>query len=176
MWCPFTGTAGSNPALSASPPMSHPPTAPGRLRRALPALWALGTVSTLSTLGACRTHRILEVTSNPPGALVRLDEEVVGRTPLEHEFQHYGRRRLTLYLDGYRVWSERLRLTPPWYSRFPLDIVTQVLVPMGLTDRHRIDVRLWPDTGSAHETRAEVESFVERATALRRAGGEPPGP
>jgi hypothetical protein len=29
--------------------------------------------------GACRTHRYLEITTEPPGAEVRLDDQAIGR-------------------------------------------------------------------------------------------------
>lgn len=126
-----------------------------------------------AALGACRTRRVLEIRSDPPGAIVRFDEDVIGRTPLEHEFVHFGRRRITLYHGGYRTWSRRVHLKPPWYSRFPLDLVTEVLLPLGLEHRFEYDVRLREDTGHRDAEQPEVEEFVERALARRR--GEDPG-
>jgi regulator of sigma E protease len=58
--------------------------------------------------------------------VVRLDEEVIGTTPLEHEFVHGGQRRLSLYLPGYRTWSQRVDLEMPWYASFPFDLITEV--------------------------------------------------
>lgn len=117
---------------------------------------------------SCRTSRVMEIDSDPPGALVRLDEEVIGRTPLEYEFIHYGRRRLTLYLPGYRTWSRRIEPRPPWYSRFPLDFFTEVLLPMGLTHRFSYDAVLLEDTGNPDEQGSPaVEEFVERAVEIR---------
>lgn len=117
---------------------------------------------------SCRTTRVMEIDSDPPGALVRLDEEVIGRTPLEHEFIHYGRRRLTLYLPGYRTWSRRIEPSPPWYSRFPFDFFTEVLIPMGLTHRFSYDAVLLEDTGKPDEQGSPaIEAFVERAVEVR---------
>jgi len=116
---------------------------------------------------ACRTTRVLEVTSNPPGALVRLDEEVIGHTPLEYPFIHYGRRRLTLYLPGYRTWSRRIDPKPPWYSRFPLDFVTEVLLPLGLEHRYPYEAVLVEDTGGEQRSGdAAIEAFVLRAEEM----------
>jgi len=120
-------------------------------------------------LGGCRTHRILVVDSEPRGALVRFDGEVLGRTPLEYEFQHYGPRRLTLYLPGYGTWSERVYLKTPWYSYFPLDFLTEVLIPMGLTHRRSFHIELEPDVGDDGGTTPATDCFVRRAAAVRRA-------
>ena len=120
-------------------------------------------------LVSCRTTRTLEVTSDPPGATVRLDEEVIGQTPLEYPFDYYGRRRLTLYLPGYRTWSRRINLKPPWYSRFPLDFVTEVLLPLGIDHRYPYDATLREDTGIADGGEPAIEAFVQRAAEMREA-------
>ena len=126
----------------------------------------------LTLVGGCRTRRILVVDSEPRGALVRFDGEVLGRTPLEHEFQHYGPRRLTLYLPGYGTWSERVYLKTPWYSYFPLDFLTEVLIPLGLTHRRSFHVELQPDAGDDGGATPATDGFVRRAAAVRRAESE----
>ena len=131
-------------------------------------LLGIGVFASLLLLPGCRTTRVMEVTSDPPGALVRLDEEVIGRTPLEHEFLHYGRRRLTLYLPGYRTWSRRVEPEAPWYSRFPFDFVTEVLIPLGLTHRYAYEAVLVEDTGDDPSgTAPAIDGFVERAVEVR---------
>jgi len=96
-------------------------------------------------LSACAPQRILTVESYPPGAVVRLDERVIGRTPMDYRFKHYGNRRITLYLPGYRTWSRRLKLSAPWHARFPVDLVTELLIPIGLRDQHEVWVVLEND-------------------------------
>ena len=68
-------------------------------------------------LTGCATHRELVVESDPPGASVRLDEKLVGTTPYTSEFEAFGTRRLTLYLEGYRPVSRPVKLAAPWYAR-----------------------------------------------------------
>ena len=114
---------------------------------------------------SCATRRILQVDTDPPGAVVRLDEEVIGTTPLEHDFTFYGQRRLTLYLPGHRSWSQQIQLKPPWYAYFPIDLFTQVLPPLGIDDREVFHVILVPDTGVRSEP--DVEAFVQRAYRRR---------
>ncbi|NOT29957.1 MAG: PEGA domain-containing protein [Planctomycetes bacterium] len=125
-------------------------------------------------LGAtgCRTRRYLEITSSPPGAEVRLDDEAVGRTPLKVPFEHYGTRRITYYLAGYRSYSRRVRLKPPWHARFPIDIVTEVLLPLGLTDRRAVHQDLVQ--GAEVMSLPSLRSVIERADVLRQSGPEGP--
>jgi hypothetical protein len=132
----------------------------------LPALLILG------LLAACRADRYFEITSTPPGAEVRLDDEAVGVTPVRVPFEHYGTRRLTFYLPGYRTTSRRVRVKPRWYSRFPLDLVTEVLLPFGATDRRKIHEDLV--RGEEVMSLPSLRSVLERARALREAGPEGP--
>jgi hypothetical protein len=120
----------------------------------------------------CRTARSLEVTSTPPGAQVRLDGESIGTTPLKISFEHYGTRRLTFYLSGYRTQSARINLKPPWYARFPLDLVTEVLLPLGLDDRRKYHQDLI--RGEELMSLPSLRSVIERARVLRESGPEGP--
>ncbi len=116
-------------------------------------------------LAACGGTRILKVDSNPQGALVRLDEDVIGRTPLVFKFDHYGRRRLSLYLPGYRTYSDKLHLNTPWHATFPIDIFTEVLLPLQLGYEKAVTISLEPDDGKVvYET---LDSFLERAEGIR---------
>ncbi len=121
---------------------------------------------------ACAPRRTLVIRSDPPGALVRLDDRTLGRTPLRHPFDSYGIRQVTLYLTGYRTHTERIELDPPWYARFPLDLVSEVLLPFGWKDTRRLEVRLEP--GEQVVSLPTLRSVFERANILRQAG--PDGP
>ncbi|HPF15411.1 MAG TPA: PEGA domain-containing protein, partial [Planctomycetota bacterium] len=105
------------------------------------------------------------VTSEPSGALVRLDEDVIGTTPLAYEFENFGRRRLSLYLPGYQTYSEPLHLKTPWHATFPIDVITEVLLPLGLRYKKEVNVVLLPDDGE--RVLETLGSFVKRAEALR---------
>jgi len=125
----------------------------------------------LAGTSACTSKRSLRIESVPPGALVRLDEQVLGRTPLETEFQHYGRRRITLYLPGYLPYSETVNLDRPWYATFPVDIFTEIVIPMGLHDRRRFNATLLPDnTGEEQE---QFGALLRRAQSLRARHTQP---
>jgi len=126
----------------------------------------------LLLLAACQAKRTLELSTTPPGADVRLDDEFVGRTPVKVAFEHYGTRRVTFYLEGYRTVSKQLELSPRWYAQFPLDFVSEVLLPLGWRDRRRYHEQLVP--GEEVLSLPSLRSVIERAAVLREGGPEGP--
>ncbi len=126
----------------------------------------------LVAASGCAAHRTITVTSEPSGAGVWLDDEPIGVTPLEHEFFHYGTRRLTLRKEGYGTQSRQVDIEPPWYAAFPMDLVTEILLPVGWRDDHPYHFPLVE--GEDELTLPTLQSVLDRAQALRTAG--PDGP
>lgn len=124
------------------------------------------------TCSACAAQRTLGVESDPSGALLRIDDRIVGVTPYTEEFFDYGSRRLTLYAEGFHSTSRVVDLDPPWYARFPLDILSEVIFPWGWKDPHTVHVSLEAVKGEV--TVPDLNAVLERAQALRLAG--PDGP
>jgi len=126
----------------------------------------------LAASQGCTAKRSLTIRSAPPGARVRIDDRAVGVTPIRIAFQHYGVRRITLYKDGYRTHSQRIRLSAPWYARFPIDLFTEILLPLGIDDHREYSVPLVP--GEEMSNSPSLRSVIERANVLREAGPEGP--
>jgi len=120
----------------------------------------------------CAVQRKLEILSDPPGASVRLDQQMVGFTPYITEFEAFGTRRVTLYRQGYRTWSESIPIAAPWYALFPFDLFSEVLLPFGWTYTKKVEVTLEPATGPV--TAPDLEKVLEQAEQLRKAGPEGP--
>ncbi|MBK8178112.1 MAG: PEGA domain-containing protein [Planctomycetes bacterium] len=121
--------------------------------------------------GACRAQRELVISSEPPGAEIRLDGELQAqRTPAKIPFTSYGVRRITLYLDGHLTYSEAFEINAPWYAYFPVDILSEIVFPVGWRDRHKLRVRLVPGTEAIPAR--DLVRVLQRAEALRRAGPE----
>lgn len=125
-------------------------------------VWAAGCVL---CLGGCRGDRLLRIDSVPRGAVVRLDDRVIGVTPLEVPFKHYGQRRLALYSEGSRTYSEPLVLKAPWHARFPIDILTEVILPLGLDDIRELRIDLVADVGT--EAEVATDEFLDHAKRAR---------
>jgi hypothetical protein len=132
--------------------------------------WAAATAA----LAGCRAERLLRITSDPPAAGVWVDDSYRGTTPLDLPFEHYGTRRVTYRLEGHGTASLRVVVAPPWYARFPVDLFSEVLMPVGWRDEHSVHVVL---RASSDELSVPmIRSVLDRAEALRRAGPRGPGP
>ncbi len=166
------GSEGSNPSLSASLDRDPSPWHAARVTRAahFGSRFAIAIAATLPP--ACASHRELLVESDPPGASVRIDEKLVGETPYKSEFEAFGTRRVTLYKEGFRPWSNAVKLKAPWYAWFPFDFLSEVLFPVGWTYEKRVHVKLEPESGPV--TQPDLEKVLKEAEALRKAGPEGP--
>ena len=72
--------------------------------------------------------------SNPPGALVYIDDYQIGITPCSTEFTYYGTRNVVLVKDGFETLRVQHKFFPTWYQIPPLDFVSDNLVPFEIHD------------------------------------------
>jgi len=121
------------------------------------------TALTLALLGttAC-LRRTLTVTSDPPGAIVWLNDEEIGRTPVETGFKYYGLYDVRLRKEGYQPLNTSKRVWTPWYEYPPLDLGAN-LVP-GAESNFTWHFELEPRQPLTPETEAEL---MDRAVELR---------
>ena len=134
------------------------------------ALPALALLCTAVLLTGCRAQRTLKIRTNPPGAEIVLDQEILGPSPVTVEFYHYGARRITASMPNFRTHTEQVEIVPPWYARFPIDIFSEVVFPIGWRDRHVVDIEL--AAGFDEIQAPDILSVLERAEIIRRAGPE----
>ncbi len=127
-----------------------------------------------TNFAGCASKRELFIQSDPSGASVRIDEKLVGRTPYTSHFEAFGTRRVTLYKEGFRPWSQDVELKAPWYAWFPFDFFSEVLFPVGWHYHRDLNVSLEPERGPV--TAPDLERVLEEAEALRKAGPEGPRP
>jgi hypothetical protein len=80
-------------------------------------------------------NRRMTIRSEPPGALVLLEGEEVGYTPVGIDFNHYGTREITLIKDGYETVTAMQKVRSPWYQKLPLDFVSDNFSPVKINDR-----------------------------------------
>lgn len=110
-----------------------------RLRRWL--LLALLAIAALQT--GCVTRR-LTIRSNPPGAMVYVDDYEVGLTPVSVSYTYYGTRKIRLVKSGFETITVMQQVPTPWYQFFPLDFVSENLVPFEIRDERGVDFTLVP--------------------------------
>lgn len=122
-----------------------------------------GVLIALVALAGCAggVQRTLRVESDPPGALVYLNDQEVGRTPMETSFLWYGTYDVRLRKEGYQTVKARSRVWAPWWQIPPIDLVAE-FVPIQLEDRHQLSYQLEP-----LPEQVEVEPLIARGLELR---------
>ena len=134
------------------------------------ALGAVVGMALVTTLAGC-VQRRMTIRSNPPGALVYVDDYQIGTTPVSTDFVYYGTRKIRLIKDGYETLTVRQPFPMPWYQVFPLDFVTETIWPGEIRDERVVDLAMVP------AGQVPAEAVVGRAELARRsAGSGPPVP
>jgi hypothetical protein len=144
-------------------------------------LFALGLALCAAASGC--VQRRMTVRTNPPGALLYVDDYEIGTTPVSLPFTYYGTRKIRLVKDGYETLTVMQPIAPPWYEILPIDFVAENCIPGQIRDQRTLDYQLRP------QTVVPTDQLVCRAEELRRgmhaAGGiapsaagspAPPGP
>ncbi|MCC6321329.1 MAG: PEGA domain-containing protein [Phycisphaerales bacterium] len=76
-------------------------------------------------LSAC-TQRTLVITTEPPGALVWLNDVEVGTTPVETDFTYYGGYDVRIRRPGYEPVQTKRVIQAPWYELPVVDLAAEM--------------------------------------------------
>jgi hypothetical protein len=107
-------------------------------------------------------EQTLSIDSNPPGALVYLNDQEVGRTPLVRDFKWYGDYDIQIRQEGYQTLQTHQMLAAPAWNWVPFDLVASLL-PFNFKDHKTLSYTLKPvDPG-----KDQPGPLVDRAEALR---------
>lgn len=129
-------------------------------------------LATLGALSGC-LERTIRVTSDPPGAMVWLNDVEIGQTPAQARFKFYGVYDVRLELDGYEPIHEGREAKAPFYEYPGPDLIASAL-PTRIRsniDWH-YDLQPAPSLATADGERA----ILDRAAALRDRLGPAPEP
>lgn len=107
-------------------------------------LFSIG-VLTVSIAAAGCVERTLQIDSEPQGALVYLNGQEAGRTPMRKSFIWYGTYDVVLRKEGYETLTTKEKVWAPLWQAPPFDLVAD-LVPAPLVDKHRVSYVLEPVT------------------------------
>lgn len=88
----------------------------------------------LATLPGC-VRRTMTITTEPPNALVFLNDQEIGRSAVTTDFLWYGDYDVIIRKEGYETLQTHWRIKPPWYQIIPFDFFAEVLWPGRLHDR-----------------------------------------
>lgn len=109
------------------------------------------------TLGC--VERTISVTSDPPGALVYLNDQEVGRTPVSVPFTFYGMYGVRLEHEGFQPVDTQREAVAPWWEAPGPDLIAE-LVP---NNRVEIGWHFNMDLQAA----ADEDRVIDRASQLR---------
>jgi hypothetical protein len=112
------------------------------------------------TLTGC-VERLIKVSTDPPGALVWLNDQEVGVTPVTVPFTWYGRYELAVRKQGFQTIKTSRKTPVPLYQWPILDFFSETLLPFRLVDRHHWHYQLTPTSPT------DTDALIERAQALR---------
>ena len=131
------------------------------MKRACFASLTLVVLATLiPTLSGC-VRRTLSITTEPPQAVVYLNDQEIGRSEVTTDFLWYGDYEVIIRKEGYETLKTNWDIKAPWYQVIPIDFFAEVLWPGWVHDEHARHFVL--------EKREDpsAEELIERANALR---------
>lgn len=120
----------------------------------------------LTPLAACgcnSVQRRLTIRSDPPGALVQVNGERLGTTPLSKDFTYYGTNEIQLSMPGYETLTVQQPVNPPLYQVFPFEFFADNFLPFRVTDRHDFIYRMQPRDPHLDEE----QPLLDRARGFR---------
>ena len=110
----------------------------------------------------CGVQRTLQIETDPPGALVYLNGDEAGRTPMRKEFVWYGTYDVVIRKEGYETLVKPTEVWAPWWQLPPIDFLAE-LIPGPPVDNHQVRYRLKP----IGEQQTEPGQILARAVETR---------
>jgi len=110
------------------------------LRDALGMIILAGTAIILT---GC-VERRLTIVTEPSEAVVWLNDEEIGVTPVTVGFNWYGDYNVRIEKPGYEILNTHRLLERPMHDRFPMDFFAEVLWPKQIEDAYTWDFQLQP--------------------------------
>ena len=97
----------------------------------------------MTLLSGC-VERELTIKTNPEDALVFLNDEEIGFSPVTVNFNWYGNYCVRIRKEGYETLNTHRELKGPWYDAFPFDFFAQIIVPNRIVDSYEWTFDLAP--------------------------------
>lgn len=127
----------------------------------------------LIALSGC-VRRRLTVRTNPPGAMVYVDHQRIGTTPVSTNYVYYGTRQFEIIKDGYKTEKFLRRFNPPWYEFPGLDFIAESLWPYEIRDERVVDVQMSADVNVPTETLIRSGEELRNQATRGFVVGQPP--
>lgn len=107
-------------------------------------------------------ERTLTIKTQPPEAMVELNDEQIGQSPVTVSFNWYGDYNVRIKKEGYETLNTHRKLKGPWYDKFPFDFFAQILNPNRIVDSYEWSFEL--------EEKKEISQneLINQAEKLRK--------
>ncbi len=126
----------------------------------LPALLVVG-LAIIVIVSGC-VERKLTVNTRPQGALVILNDEEIGTSPVMVSFNWYGDYNVRISKEGYETLKTHRRLKRPWYDRAPFDFFAGCLYPKRIVNSYEWTFEL------KEKQELERQQLIEDARQLKQ--------
>jgi len=107
-------------------------------------------------------ERQLTINTRPQGALVTLNDEEIGTSPVTVSFNWYGDYDVRISKAGYETLKTHRRLKGPWYDDFPFDFFANCLNPNRIVDSYEWTFEL------KEKQEPERQQLIEDAGQLKQ--------
>jgi hypothetical protein len=115
----------------------------------------------LTTLAGC-VERKLTINTRPQGAVVTLNDEEIGESPVTVNFNWYGDYYVRISKEGYETLKTNRDLKGPWYDYFPFDFFAQIVNPNRIVDSYEWTFELSP------RRQISRDKLIENAQELKK--------
>lgn len=89
-------------------------------------------------------ERKLTIVTQPSDAVVWLNDEEIGRTPVTVNFNWYGDYRVRIEKSGYEILNTHQEMKRPLHDVFPLDFFAECVWPGRIVDAYTWNYNLTP--------------------------------
>ncbi len=139
-----------------------------------PLTTLMGLVAAGLICGAGCVQRVIRVTSEPTGALVYLNDEEIGRTPVAVPFTYYGTYDVRLEHDDYQpLWTQKQAHAPWWEAPGP-DLIAEAIPDVRVQLDWHFKMQLVPvlDEGRLLERALQTRAKLGEAVETDGSGGD----
>jgi hypothetical protein len=112
-------------------------------------------------LSGC-VERNLTINTEPQGALVILNDEEIGISPVTVSFEWYGDYWVRISKEGYESLNTHRPLKGPWYDKFPFDFFAQIISSERIVDSYEWTFPLEPKKQISREELIQAAEKLEK--------------
>jgi PEGA domain len=135
--------------------------------------WILGAALWAAALAGCVERRYV-IYTDPPGAVVYRNGQILGYEPVDDYFIYYGKYDFTLVKEGYEIQHVQQDIKAPWYELPGLDFFSENVVPWRIIDRRVFNYQLQPrQVANPQQLLDEAQNLRNRGLGLGAGSAQP---